>query len=59
MHLGRKLADLLGGSIYGYLIAFPVAVLLPVFVYLIFIQPNPILLWLFGLAGRPAPKLVE
>ena len=59
LHLGRKLADLLGGSIYGYLIAFPFALLIPVFVYVVFIQPNPILLWLFGMTGRPASKPAE
>lgn len=59
IHFGRKLADLLGGSIYGYLIAFPFALLMPIFVYLVFIQPNPILQWLFGIAGRPAPKPAE
>lgn len=53
MHLGRKLASMLGDSIYGYLIAFPFALLIPVFVYQVFIQPNPTLLWLFGMAGRP------
>jgi polysaccharide biosynthesis protein PslL len=56
LHLGRKLASLMGDSIYGYLIAFPFALLIPIFVYLVFIQPNPILQWLFGMAGRPAPK---
>jgi fucose 4-O-acetylase-like acetyltransferase len=55
-HLGRKLASLLGDSIYGYLIAFPFAVLIPVFVYLVFIQPNPILLWLFGMGAWPAKQ---
>jgi fucose 4-O-acetylase-like acetyltransferase len=59
IHLGRKLADLLGGSIYGYLIAFPFALLIPIFVYVVFIQPNPTLLWLFGMAGRPVPKPAE
>ncbi len=58
-HFGRKLASMLGESIYGYLLAFPLAVLIPVFVYVVFIQPNPILLWLFGMAGRPAPKVTE
>jgi fucose 4-O-acetylase-like acetyltransferase len=58
-HLGRKLASVLDGSIYGYLIAFPFALLIPVFVYIVFIQPNPILLWLFGLTWRPAPKPAE
>jgi fucose 4-O-acetylase-like acetyltransferase len=53
-HLGRKLAALMGESIYGYLIAFPFAILIPVFTYIVFIQPNSILLWLFGMAGRPA-----
>jgi polysaccharide biosynthesis protein PslL len=59
LHFGRKLASLMGDSIYGYLLAFPFAVLIPIFVYIVFIQPNNILLWLFGMAGRPAPKPVE
>ena len=58
-HVGRKLADIMGGSIYGYLIAFPFAVLIPVFVYIVFIQPNSILLWLFGMAKRPESKQAE
>jgi fucose 4-O-acetylase-like acetyltransferase len=53
LYFGRKLADLMGGSIYGYLLAFPFAVLIPILVYEVFIRPNAILLWLFGLAGRP------
>jgi fucose 4-O-acetylase-like acetyltransferase len=59
LHVGRKLASMMGDSIYGYLIAFPFAILIPVFVYVVFIQPNPILLWLFGMAGRPVSKPVE
>jgi len=59
LYFGRKLADMLGGSIYGYLIAFPFAILIPIFVYIVFIQPNNILLWLFGMAGRPTPKPAE
>jgi len=59
LHLGRKLASMLGDSLYGYLLAFPFAVLIPVLVYFVFIQPNPILLWLFGLAGRPVSKPAE
>jgi hypothetical protein len=58
-HLGRKLASMMGDSIYGYLIAFPFALLIPVFVYIVFIQPNPILLWLFGMAGLPTSKPAE
>jgi len=58
-HLGRKLAASMGESIYGYLIAFPFAVLIPIFVYVVFIQPNPILLWLFGMTGRPSAKSNE
>jgi fucose 4-O-acetylase-like acetyltransferase len=58
-HLGRKLASMMGDSIYGYLIAFPLALLIPIFVYIVFIQPNPILLWLFGMAGRPESKPAE
>jgi polysaccharide biosynthesis protein PslL len=58
-HVGRKLASMMGDSIYGYLIAFPFALLIPVFVYIVFIRPNPILLWLFGMAGRPAPQPAE
>jgi polysaccharide biosynthesis protein PslL len=58
-HLGRKLAAMMGDSIYGYLIAFPFALLIPVFVYIVFIRPNPILLWLFGMAGRPASQPAE
>ena len=59
LHLGRKLASVMGDSIYGYLMAFPFAILIPVFVYIVFIQPNNILLWLFGMAGRPVPKQAE
>jgi len=55
IHFGRKLASMMGDSIYGYLLAFPLAVLIPIFVYIVFIQPNQLLLWLFGLTGRPAP----
>jgi fucose 4-O-acetylase-like acetyltransferase len=58
-HLGRKLASMMGDSIYGYLIAFPFALLIPIFVYIVFIQPNPILLWLFGMAKRPESKPAE
>lgn len=59
LYFGRKLADMMDGSIYGYLLAFPFAILIPIFVYIVFIQPNNILLWLFGMANYPISKSVE